>query len=255
MTRLTGKVVVVTGAGRGIGSAITEALARAGASVIATDLDGASAEAVRDRILAAGGDAIAVTMDVSDRSSVVAGLSAAVDRYGHLDILFNNAGILREDPFLDVTEDDWRQLMTVNGLGTLMCTQEAARIMIAQGRGGKIVNTTSIAARQANATFAHYAASKAVVSSLIQSGARALAPYGITVMGFAPGIVRTEMWEGVVADPEARGAREAGYAERILLGRVSVPEDLGPTAVFLAGPGSDYMTGQVVMVDGGMVLV
>ncbi|GAB3158256.1 (S)-acetoin forming diacetyl reductase [Micromonospora sonneratiae] len=255
MSDLTGKVTVVTGAGSGIGSAVAEALARAGASVVATDRNGPSAEAVRDRILAAGGEAIAVTMDVTDRSSVVAGLAAAVDRYGQLDVLFNNAGILRENPFLEVTEDDWRQLMTVNGLGTLICTQEAAKIMIAQGRGGKIVNTTSITARQANANFAHYAASKAVVSSLIQSGARALAPHGITVMGFAPGIVQTEMWEGVQTDPSARRQKMDDYAKKILVGRVSTPEDLTPIAVFLAGPGSDYMTGQVVMVDGGMVLV
>lgn len=250
---LTEKTVAITGAGSGIGAAIARALAVAGARVGVADVDLAAAESIATSITAAGGDALALEMNVTDRAQVAAGLRRLAEHFGGLDVLFNNAGISREIPFLEQTEADWLSTMQVNVLGTLIGTQEAARIFIEQGRGGKIIDTSSITARQANANFAHYAASKAAVASLIQSSAKALAPHDVTVTGFAPGIVATDIWERAVPDPVERAARLDAYGKGILKGRVATPDDIVPVALFLAGPGSDYMTGQVVMVDGGMV--
>lgn len=245
--------VAITGAGNGIGAAIARALASAGARVGVADIDEAAAGRVVADIRESGGEAVALQMDVADRGSVRAALARLVEAFGDLDVLFNNAGISKEIPFLEQTEADWERTHRVNVIGTLVCTQEAAKLMIAAGHGGKIVNTTSITARSANAPFAHYAASKAAVSSLIQASAKALAPHDITVTGFAPGIVATEIWEQVTPDPEERARKIADYSSRILRGRVATPDDIVPVALFLAGPGSDYMTGQVITIDGGMV--
>jgi len=246
--------VAITGAGNGIGAAIARALASAGARVGVADINEEAATRVADGIRQAGGEALSLQMDVADRASVAAGLTRLVDTFGDLGVMFNNAGISKEIPFLEQTELDWERTHKVNVIGTLICTQEAAKLMIAAGHGGKIVNTTSITARNANAPFAHYAASKAAVSSLIQSSARALAPHDITVTGFAPGVVATEIWEQVTPDPEERAKKIADYSSRILRGRVASPDDIVPVALFLAGPGSDYMTGQIITIDGGMVL-
>lgn len=246
--------VVVTGAGNGIGAAIARALARAGARVGVADLDLADAERVSAEIARDGGESLPLHLDVTDRLSVSAGFARFVERFGPPQVLFNNAGVSREIPFMEQTEADWEFTHRVNVLGVLICTQEVAKLMIAAGRGGKVINTSSITARNANPPFAHYAASKAAVSSLIQSSARALAPHDITVTGFAPGVVATEIWEKVTPDPEKRAEKIAEYSRQILRGRVATPEDIVPIALFLAGPGSDYMTGQVITVDGGMVL-
>lgn len=253
MTDLTNTVAVVTGAGTGIGEAIARALAKAGARVAVTNRSLDPAIAVCADIVEQGGDAIALHLDITSRESIAAGLDSVVSCWGRIDVMVNNAGISGEIPFLEVTGDDWDRMLDTNGLGTLMCMQEAAERM--GESGGKIINLTSITGKQANATFAHYSASKFAINSLIQSGARSLASRNITVMGLAPGIVATPLWNGVVADEEARAAKMSAYEKRILLGRVSVADDLAPAAVFLAGPGSDYMTGHVVTVDGGLVLV
>ncbi|WP_403022350.1 SDR family NAD(P)-dependent oxidoreductase [Salinibacterium sp. GXW1014] len=253
MTDLTNTVAVVTGAGTGIGEAIARALATAGARVAVTNRSPEPATAVRDDIVAQGGDAIALRLDISSRDSIAEGLDAVISQYGRIDVMVNNAGISGEIPFMDVTGDDWDRMLDTNGLGTLMCMQEVAKRMAPDG--GKIINLTSITGRQANPTFAHYSASKFAINSLIQSGARALASRNITVMGLAPGIVATPLWNGVVADDEARAAKMAAYEKRILLRRVSVSDDLAPAAVFLASSGADYMTGHVMTVDGGLVLV
>ncbi|MCA1307846.1 SDR family oxidoreductase [Microbacterium esteraromaticum] len=249
----TAHSALITGAGSGVGAAIAVGLAACGMRVAVTDLDKAKADDVARRIIDAGGTAAAQAIDVSDRSSVSTGFDHMEDSLGSIGYLVNSAGISQRRRLLDITPDDWERLTSVNGLGALLCMQEGARRMIANGITGRIVNITSTAARRPNPGFAHYASTKAMVSSLIQSGARALAPHGITVMGIAPGIVQTPMWEGIEADSE--GARIGDYADRILLGRVSTPDDIVGAAVFLASRASDYMTGQVVMVDGGMVLV
>jgi meso-butanediol dehydrogenase/(S,S)-butanediol dehydrogenase/diacetyl reductase len=163
--------------------------------------------------------------------------------------------------FLDVTEDNWRFIMDVNGLGCLIGIQEAAKQMIAQGGGGKIINTASIASRQGFDNVAPYCASKWGVVSLTQSAARDLAKHDITVTGFAPGVVHTEMWDEVDRDLMEIGASEKPgqamqeFSSEILRGRVAKPDDVTGTTTFLASRASDYMTGQIVMIDGGMTLV
>jgi meso-butanediol dehydrogenase/(S,S)-butanediol dehydrogenase/diacetyl reductase len=258
--RVADRVVVVTGAARGIGAGFARALASEGANVVVADVNEEQAAETAGAIGGDGGTAIAVAVDVADREQVRRLIARTVDEFGTLHVMFNNAGISRPEAFLDITEDSWRRIMEVNGLGVLIGMQEAARQFIAQGAGGKIVNTASIAARQGFPDFAHYCASKAAVVSLTQAGARSFAEHGITVNAFAPGVVDTPLWEDLdrvlaARDHKREGQPMAEFSEGILVGRAATPEDLAPTALFLASSDSDYITGQVVMVDGGMVLV
>jgi meso-butanediol dehydrogenase/(S,S)-butanediol dehydrogenase/diacetyl reductase len=256
--RLTGKTIIVTGGASGIGAGISRGLAAEGANVVLADLNLAAAQAVADEIVAAGGTASAAEVDITDRAAVAAGIAQAVDRYGRLDAYFNNAGMNAPMKFLDITEDNFQLVMKVNALGVLIGTQEAAKQFIAQGGGGKIVNTASIAGRTGFASFAPYSAAKAAVISLTQAAARSLAGDGITVNAFAPGVVATPLWKKLDADLEKMGEGDAGFdsmAAGILLGRPAQPEDIAPTAIFLAAPDSDYITGQVLPIEGGMILV
>lgn len=250
--RLTSLSAVVTGAGAGIGAAIARRYGREGALVSVADIDLAAAVAVRDEIVNAGGRAIALEMDVTNRDAVRTGLAAARDRYGRIDVMVNNAGISRSSTLFDTTADDWMRHQRVNGLGVLIGMQEAARLMIADARPGRIVNITSISGKRNNADWVAYAASKASTSSLIHGGARALAPHGITVTGIAPGIVETPLWQGIHTSEAEHDARFTRYAREIPLGRVSKAEDLTGAAVFLASADASYMTGQIVTVDGGI---
>ena len=254
---VAGKSVIVTGAGRGIGAEIARDLAKNGARVCVADINEGAAHAVASEL---GAAAIAVAVDVTKRDSVKAMVASTVKAFGQLDVIFNNAGISQTCPFMDVTEHDWQRIMDVNGLGVLLGSQEAARQMQAQGHGGKIINTASIAGKQGYPLFAHYCASKFAVVALTQAAARALAPDKITVNAFAPGVVRTELWEqldrefmqlGITKQPE-QAINE--FSQSILIGRYSKPADIIGVTTFLAGSGSDYVTGQTFMVDGGMVL-
>ena len=255
---LSGKSIIVTGAGRGIGAEIARDLARNGASVCVADLNAEAAARVATGI---GGDAIAHEVDVADRASTKRLIAATVAAFGRLDVMFNNAGISQTCPFMDVTEDDWHRIMDVNALGVLIGTQEAARQMKAQGSGGKIINTASIAAKQGYPLFAHYCASKFAVAALTQAAARALAGDRITVNAFAPGVVRTELWEQLDREFMELGLTKAPdqaineFSQSILAGRYSTPADITGVTTFLASAGSDYVTGQTYMVDGGMVLL
>ncbi len=253
-----GKAVIVTGAGRGIGAEIARDLARNGARVCVADLNVKAAKDVASEI---GKNAMAAEVNVADRASTKALIEAAVKHFGRLDVMFNNAGISQTCPFMDVTEKDWQRIMDVNGLGVLIGTQEAATQMKAQGAGGKIINTASIAGKQGYPLFAHYCASKFAVVALTQAAARALAADRITVNCFGPGVVRTELWEqldrefmelGVTQKPD-QAINE--FSQSILVGRYSKPGDITGVTTFLASTGSDYITGQTFMVDGGMVLI
>lgn len=265
MGRVSGRACIVTGAAQGIGRAIGEALLDEGADVCFADI---KADKVADvafentaRARAGGGRAISAGVDVTDRAGVRAMIETAVAAFGKLDVKFNNAGVNKPMNFLDVTEENWNFIMGVNGLGCMIGIQEAARQMVAQGHGGKIINTASIASRQGFDNVAPYCASKWAVVSLTQSAARDLARFDITVTGFAPGVVATEMWEDVDRDLMAIGASERpgqameDFSGDILKGRVATPEDITGTTTFLAARDSDYMTGQIVMIDGGMTLV
>lgn len=256
--RLRDRTVVITGAGSGIGAGIARGLAVEGANVVLADLNEEAARGVAAEIGASGGSALAVRVDVTDRTQVRAGIQAAVDRFGRLDAYFNNAGMNKPMKFLDVTEANFELVIKVNALSVLVGAQEAARQFLTQGDGGKIVNTASIAGRQGFASFAPYSAAKAAVISLTQAGARALAPHGITVNAFAPGVVDTPLWTALDRDLEEIGEGDSGFdsmAAGILLGRAATPQDLVPTAVFLAAADSDYITGQVIPIEGGMILV
>ncbi|SEO21223.1 meso-butanediol dehydrogenase / (S,S)-butanediol dehydrogenase / diacetyl reductase [Pseudorhodobacter antarcticus] len=265
MGRVSDRVCIVTGAAQGIGRAIGEALLDEGAQVCFADINGAKVaevvEANRRRLNGRSDAVTSVQVDVTNREQVRAMIAHTVETFGRLDVKFNNAGVNKPMNFMDVTEDNWNFIMGVNGLGCMIGMQEAARQMIAQGTGGKIINTASIASRQGFGNVAPYCASKFAVVSLTQSGARDLAKHDITVTGFAPGVVATEMWDQVDQDLLAIGASQRPgqameeFSAEILKGRVAKPHDITGTTTFLASKDSDYMTGQIVMIDGGMTLV
>jgi meso-butanediol dehydrogenase / (S,S)-butanediol dehydrogenase / diacetyl reductase len=258
--RLEGRTCVITGAAHGIGKAVAQRLAQEGANVVIGDIDLEAAKTTAAGIEADGGHATAHMVDVAERESVRALIAAAVAHYGPLHVMFNNAGIAQAVPLIETTEDQWNRLMRINGLGVLTGIQEAARQFLAQETGGKIVNTASVAGKQGFALVGAYSASKFAVVGLTQAAARELAQYQITVNGFCPGIVATELWRKLdeqimhTGRTSAVGEAMAQFSADILLGRVSTPEDCAGIAAFLASPDSDYMTGQCVQVDGGMIL-
>jgi meso-butanediol dehydrogenase/(S,S)-butanediol dehydrogenase/diacetyl reductase len=265
MGSMTGRSCIVTGAAQGIGRAIGEALLDEGGDVCFADLNGelaAEVAATNERRAGENGGKVAwAHVDVSERDQVQAMIAHVVEAFGKLDVNFNNAGVNKPMHFLEVTEENWEFIMRINALGVLIGTQEAAKQMIDQGTGGKIINTASIAGRQGFDNVAPYCASKFAVVSLTQSAARDLAKHDITVTGFAPGVVHTEMWDTLDQDLMELGASErpgqamAEFSAEILKGRVATPHDITGTTTFLASPASDYMTGQIVMIDGGMTLV
>ena len=264
-TPLDGRSVIVTGAGRGIGAAMARALAGAGGRLTIADIDGGTAAAVAEEIRAAGGTAISVAADVTQRADVQAMIAATVEAHGRLDVIFNNAGIAQTRPFLAITEEDWRRVMDVNGLGVLIGMQEAVKQFQAQGKdatgfGGRIVNTASIAGKQGYEPLAHYCASKFGVVALTQAAARAFGKDGISANCICPGVVATDMWKLI-----DRGFKDSGltaldneafetFAATALLGRGSRPDDMAGVALFLASADSAFMTGQTLLVDGGIVL-
>ena len=252
---------VVTGAASGIGRAIAAGLAADGFSVVVADLDEANGRAAAKEIAAANqGRAIFQRVDVTDRTSVSAAIDACTRQFGSIKVMVNNAGFNKPEPFLEASEAIWHKIMDVNALGVMIGIQEAAKAMIAAGTKGKIINTASIAGRTGYADFAPYCASKFAVVALTHAGARALAGKGITVNAFAPGVVATPLWEQLDKDLMAMGVSSApgeameNFSSSILLGRVAQPGDVVGTVRFLASPASDYMTGQVLMIDGGMIL-
>src|ERR1700742_2863474 len=260
MGKLDDRSVVITGAARGIGAGLAQRLAAEGAGVTVADLNAEGSEKVAAGIRDAGGKAIGGGCDVGDRASVKATLDAAVEEFGRLDVLFNNAGISKTQHFLEVTEEDWDRIMRVNGLGVLFGIQEAARIFRSQGDGGKVVNTASIAGKEGFPLFPAYCASKFAVVSMTQSAARDLSGEGITVNAFCPGVVTTELWDQLdedsrnVGETEREGQLLEEFSEGMPVGRTSTPEDIAGLAVFLASGDSDYITGQAINVDGGMLV-
>ena len=261
MGRVQDRVVVVTGGAGGIGAAACRAIAAEGGKVLVADLDAEAAEQVARSIVAGGGEARSIGVDVSERSQVQAMIRTAVDSFGELNVIFNNAGMNRPRGFMDVDLENFEQILRVNAWGVIVCTQEAAKQMIAQGSGGKIVNTSSIAGRQGYWDFVPYCVAKFGVVAITQATARGLVEHGITVNAFAPGVVDTPMWVGLNEDiraihdqPDAANPM-TDFAQNTLMGRPAAPGELAPFLVYLASPESDYMTGQVYMVDGGQVLV
>ena len=263
-TRLLGKHVMITGAARGMGAAIAEHYAAQGAKICVADVNIEGCNEVVTRIKASGGEAIAVKVDVTKRDQVKAAVAATAEAFGSINVMLNNAGVNKPLMFLDITEENWHQIMDINALGCLIGMQEAAKQMIKQGKQTepyKIINVGSILSRQAFDDVVPYACSKHAVLAMINGGAKALAAENITVNGYGPGVVRTELWEQLDKDLVAIGKFEKEgqsmdqlAADMILLKRYSYPEDVVGTASFLASNESDYMTGQLIMIDGGMVM-
>ncbi len=263
-TRLEGKNCLITGAARGMGAAVAEYYAAQGASVCVADINLDGCEEVVKRITDKGGKAIAVKLNVTEREQMADAVQATVEAFGSINVMVNNAGINKPLMFLDITEENWHQIMDVNALGCLVGMQEAAKQMIKQGKENgpyKIINVGSILSRQAFDDVVPYACSKHAVLAMINGGAKALVEHNITVNGYGPGVVRTELWEQLDKDLvsigkfDQQGKSMDELAEKmILMKRYSYPEDVVGTAGFLASPESDYMTGQLLMIDGGMIM-
>ena len=245
---LTGKVAFVTGASRGIGRAIALRLAFDGAKVALNFAsNSAKAESVRNEIESAGGTAMLVQGDVSNFETVNSLVKQVVDAWGRLDILINNAGITRDNLLLKMSEDDFDRVIATNLKGVFNCTKAVTRLMMKQ-RGGRIVNMSSVVALKGNISQANYAAAKAGIIGFTKTAARELASRGVTVNAVAPGLINTDMTAAL-----SEKVKEVMLQE-IPAGRMGTPEDVANAVAFLVSDQAAYITGQVLSVDGGMVM-
>ncbi len=252
------RVAFVTGAGQGIGEAIALRLAKDGLAVAVADFNQETARQVAEKIIKQGGKAIALKVDVSQRDQVMEAVEEARRTLGGFDVIVNNAGIAPSTPIAEITEAVVDKVYNVNVKGVIWGMHAAIKAFAAEGHGGKIINACSQAGHVGNPELAVYSSSKFAVRGLTQTAARDLAPAGITVNAFCPGIVRTPMWEEIDRQISEAAGKPAGYgteefAKRITLGRLSEPEDVAACVAYLASPDSDYMTGQSLLIDGGMV--
>ena len=252
--RLSGKSAIITGSARGIGRAFAEVYLREGATAVAiADIDFDRASATASEI---GPAAYAVRIDISDQSSIEAAVAACVERAGGIDILVNNAAIFDLAPIVEISRKSYQRVFDINVGGTLFTMQAVAKQMMAQGRGGKIINMASQAGRRGEPLVGVYCASKAAVISLTQSAGLDLIKHGINVNGIAPGVVGSEMWEEVDAlfakyENRPLGEKKKLVGEAVPFGRMGRAEDLTGMAVFLASAEADYIVAQTYNVDGG----
>lgn len=251
---LTGKGAIVTGAGMGIGQGIALRLAEAGASVLVVDINPeAAAETVR-QILAKDGIAFAIQADAAKPADAERVALEAVNRFGRLDILVNNAGIFPFSPALQTTEALWDKVLDVNLKGVFFYTQAAAKRMVAAGQGGRIVNIASIDALHPTGNLVHYDASKGGVVMATKSLALEFGQYGITVNAIAPGAINTPGASAGTAGVEVTEELLKSFLVRIPLGRQGVPDDIAKAALFLSSEAAAYITGSLLVVDGGYLL-
>ena len=252
---LAGKSVLVTGGANGIGLAIVQGMAAAGARVAVADINGDAAAAAAAQ---AGTEAMSLAVDVGDVDAIDKMVAATVERYGQLDVIVNNAGVTRQAGIMELTEADWDRMHRVNAKGVFFCLQRAARQMIDQG-GGRIINIASIAGRGfAGTSNAAYAASKGAVISLTKTAAQQLGRHNINVNSVCPGATRTEILTGIFerrVEKEGISMEEVvdSVARTIPIRRLNEPEDVAGVAVFLASPAARNITGQAFNVDGGLV--
>lgn len=255
---INGKVALVTGAAQGIGQAIATRLANDGADVALFDLKEDGLQQTKSLVEAAGRRAIVIGGDVTDKASLEAAVNSTVEKLGGFDIMINNAGIAGVGAVENISEADFDRTFGINVKGVLFGIQVAAAKFKELDHGGKIIAATSIAAHDSFPMTGLYSATKFAVRGLIQAAAKELGAFGITVNGYSPGIVGTGMWEQLDRDFAALTGAEEGatfkkYVEGITLGRASTPEDVAGFVSYLAGPDSDYMTGQTPLIDGGIV--
>ncbi|MBD9373316.1 L-iditol 2-dehydrogenase [Rhizobium sp. ARZ01] len=253
MKRLDGKSALITGSARGIGRAFAEAYVREGARVAIADIN---VERARQTAIEIGPAAYAVEMDVTNQRSIEAAIGICVKEAGGIDILINNAALFDLAPIVEITRESYERLFAINVSGTLFTLQAVARQMIAQGRGGKIINMASQAGRRGEALVAVYCATKAAVISLTQSAGLDLIKHRINVNAIAPGVVDGEHWDGVDALFAKYENRPVGEKKRLVgqevpFGRMGTAEDLTGMAIFLASAESDYVVAQTYNVDGG----
>ncbi|AAY39840.1 MULTISPECIES: L-iditol 2-dehydrogenase [Pseudomonas] len=253
MKRLEGKSALITGSARGIGRAFAQAYIHEGARVAIADIDLQRAQATATEL---GPNAYAVRMDVTDQSSIDQAIAAVVAQAGKLDILINNAALFDLAPIVDITRDSYERLFSINVGGTLFTLQAAAKQMIAQGHGGRIINMASQAGRRGEALVAVYCATKAAVISLTQSAGLDLIRHGINVNAIAPGVVDGEHWDGVDAlfarhENRPLGEKKKLVGEQVPYGRMGTADDLTGMAIFLASADSEYVVAQTYNVDGG----
>ncbi len=251
--RLKGKKALITGAARGIGRTFAERYVEEGASVAIADINLSAAQSAAKAI---GPSVIAVQMDVGSRASIRSAVDAVCEKFGVIDILINNAALFDMAPIVEITEGSYNKLFSVNVYGTLFTMQAVAEKMIAQGRGGKIINMASQAGRRGEALVGVYCATKAAVISLTQSAGLNLIQHGINVNAIAPGVVDGEHWDHVDAMFAKYENRPLGEKKRIVgegvpFGRMATPDDLAGMAVFLASQESNYIVSQTYNVDGG----
>lgn len=252
---LGGKVAVVTGSGAGMGKSIAARLAEAGARVVVADIDAARAAATAIEIGSHGGSATSCEIDVRQVSSLGELAAKTVHDRGQLDVWVNNAGIYPPIPVFKATEEDWDRLIDINLRAVYFGTREAARWMIKAGKGGVIVNIASIAAYRAGPpSLAHYAASKAGVIATTMNLAGAFGPYGIRVVGVAPGVIDTDGMRAGGAELDRLGANVGNRADRIPLRRIGSGDDIARVVLFLASHLADFVTGVTIAVDGGDVI-
>ena len=255
---IEGHVAIVTGGGRGIGRATALELARLGADVVIAELDSANAERTAKEVKALGRRALALPVDVTKSADLRTRVERARAELGRIDILVNNAGIYRAAATLDVTEEHWDAVLTINARAVFFASQAVLPVMIAQKRGA-IVSVSSMAGKIGSRTNLPYNASKAAVISITKSLALAHAGDGIRVNCVCPGFVETDMWEKVSREQGALLGQTAeefsrGRAAQVPLGRMERPEDVAQVIGFLASPRAGYMTGQALSVDGGLVM-
>lgn len=243
---LSGKVAIVTGASRGIGRAVAVRLASSGAQVVAV-ARGDNAKGTVAEIEAAGGKAVAVSADVTDRSSIDAVIAQAVGQFGHIDILVNNAGITRDQLLMRMKTEDWDQVIATNLTAAFGCAQAVIKPMIKQ-RGGRIISISSVVGQSGNAGQANYAASKAGLIGFSKALAREVASRSITVNVVAPGLIDTDMTRAIT------DKAQVDWAAQIPLGRLGAVEDVAAAVCFLASDEASYITGQVLAVNGGMYM-
>jgi 3-oxoacyl-[acyl-carrier protein] reductase len=245
--QLKDRIAVVTGAGRGIGAAIAKTFAREGATVVCVSRTEKNSQAIADEIIAAGGQALPVAADVSDPAAAAATMDATLAKFGGVDILVNNAGVTRDTLLMRMSEEDWDVVMQTNLKGAFLWTRAATKIMVKR-RWGRVINISSVAGLMGNAGQANYAASKAGLVGFTKSVARELASRNITANAIAPGFILSDM-TSVLPD-----AIKEKVVAAIPMSRFGEPTDIAAAALFLAGESGRYITGQVITVDGGMVM-
>jgi 3-oxoacyl-[acyl-carrier protein] reductase len=246
--RLEGKVVLITGGGRGIGREIALLLAKEGADIVIWDVNPQDTEKTVKDIEALGRKALAGQVDVTDFAMVEEGINKILDKFGKIDILVNNAGITKDNLLLRMSQQEWDAVINVNLKGTFNCTKAVSKPLIKQ-RAGKIINIASIIGIIGNAGQANYSASKAGIIALTKSAAKELAGRNINVNAIAPGFIQTEMTAKLSEELKAK------MLGNIPLGKLGLPADVANVCLFLASSEADYITGQTIVVDGGMVMV